>query len=79
MNKIAKSSIGIIDFVLMQIFSVQLTLGDQTWEAEGSSIKKAQHAAAAKALSETTLPEPSPRPTKAIMNNNPGTGIVYSS
>ncbi|XP_055490462.1 double-stranded RNA-binding protein Staufen homolog 2 isoform X5 [Leucoraja erinacea] len=55
-----------------KIFSVQLTLGDQTWEAEGSSIKKAQHAAAAKALSETTLPEPSPRPTKAIMNNNPG-------
>ncbi|XP_069777311.1 double-stranded RNA-binding protein Staufen homolog 2 isoform X2 [Narcine bancroftii] len=55
-----------------KIFSVHLTLGDQTWEAEGSSIKKAQHAAAAKALSETTLPEPSPRPTKAIMNNNPG-------
>ncbi|XP_072109778.1 double-stranded RNA-binding protein Staufen homolog 2 isoform X3 [Mobula birostris] len=55
-----------------KIFSVQLTLGDQTWEAEGSSIKKAQHAAAAKALSETTLPEPTPRPAKAIMNNNPG-------
>ncbi|XP_067836563.1 double-stranded RNA-binding protein Staufen homolog 2 isoform X2 [Heptranchias perlo] len=55
-----------------KIFTVQLTLGDQTWEAEGSSIKKAQHAAAAKALSETTLPKPSPRPPKTIMNNNPG-------
>uniref|UniRef100_UPI00398F177C double-stranded RNA-binding protein Staufen homolog 2 isoform X2 n=1 Tax=Pristiophorus japonicus TaxID=55135 RepID=UPI00398F177C len=55
-----------------KIFTVQLTLGDQTWEAEGSSIKKAQHAAAAKALSETALPKPSPRPPKTIMNNNPG-------
>ncbi|XP_041045377.1 double-stranded RNA-binding protein Staufen homolog 2 isoform X2 [Cetorhinus maximus] len=55
-----------------KIFTVQLTLGDQTWEAEGSSIKKAQHAAAAKALSETNLPKPCPRPPKNIMNNNPG-------
>ncbi|XP_067888138.1 double-stranded RNA-binding protein Staufen homolog 2 isoform X4 [Heterodontus francisci] len=55
-----------------KIFTVQLTLGDQTWEAEGSSIKKAQHAAAAKALGETTLPKPCPRPPKTIMNNNPG-------
>ncbi|GCB61167.1 hypothetical protein scyTo_0009293 [Scyliorhinus torazame] len=55
-----------------KIFTVQLTLGDQTWEAEGSSIKKAQHAAAAKALSETNLPKPCPRPPKTIMNNNPG-------
>uniref|UniRef100_A0A4W3H279 Double-stranded RNA-binding protein Staufen homolog 2 n=1 Tax=Callorhinchus milii TaxID=7868 RepID=A0A4W3H279_CALMI len=49
-----------------------LTLGEQTWEAEGSSIKKGQHAAAAKALSETNLPKPTPRPPKANMNNNPG-------
>ncbi|XP_078072439.1 double-stranded RNA-binding protein Staufen homolog 2 isoform X1 [Mustelus asterias] len=55
-----------------KIFTVQLTLGDQTWEAEGSSIKKAQHAAAAKALCETNLPKPCPRPPKTIMNNNPG-------
>ncbi|XP_007885181.1 double-stranded RNA-binding protein Staufen homolog 2 isoform X2 [Callorhinchus milii] len=55
-----------------KIFTVQLTLGEQTWEAEGSSIKKGQHAAAAKALSETNLPKPTPRPPKANMNNNPG-------
>ncbi|XP_006004570.1 double-stranded RNA-binding protein Staufen homolog 2 isoform X2 [Latimeria chalumnae] len=55
-----------------KIFTVQLTLGEQTWEAEGSSIKKAQHAAAAKALSETTLPKPSPRPPKNSINSNPG-------
>ncbi|XP_054046249.1 double-stranded RNA-binding protein Staufen homolog 2 isoform X5 [Rissa tridactyla] len=55
-----------------QMFTVQLTLGEQTWEAEGSSIKKAQHAAASKALSETTLPKPTPRPPKNNVNNNPG-------
>ncbi|NXX85460.1 STAU2 protein, partial [Urocolius indicus] len=55
-----------------KIFTVQLTLGEQTWEAEGSSIKKAQHAAASKALNETTLPKPTPRPPKNNVNNNPG-------
>ncbi|XP_069710361.1 double-stranded RNA-binding protein Staufen homolog 2 isoform X3 [Phaenicophaeus curvirostris] len=55
-----------------KLFTVQLTLGEQTWEAEGSSIKKAQHAAASKALSETTLPKPTPRPPKNNVNNNPG-------
>ncbi|XP_054670503.1 double-stranded RNA-binding protein Staufen homolog 2 isoform X4 [Grus americana] len=55
-----------------QMFTVQLTLGEQTWEAEGSSIKKAQHAAASKALNETTLPKPTPRPPKNNVNNNPG-------
>ncbi|XP_053916459.1 double-stranded RNA-binding protein Staufen homolog 2 isoform X3 [Cuculus canorus] len=55
-----------------KMFTVQLTLGEQTWEAEGSSIKKAQHAAASKALSETTLPKPTPRPPKNNVNNNPG-------
>lgn len=44
-----------------KIFSVRLTLGDQHWEAEGTSIKKAQHSAAAAALSETTLPKPTVR------------------
>ncbi|XP_029908287.1 double-stranded RNA-binding protein Staufen homolog 1 isoform X2 [Myripristis murdjan] len=44
-----------------KIFSVRLTLGDQHWEAEGTSIKKAQHSAAASALAETTLPKPTVR------------------
>ncbi|XP_043923161.1 double-stranded RNA-binding protein Staufen homolog 2 [Protopterus annectens] len=55
-----------------KIFTVQLNLGEQSWEAEGTSIKKAQHAAAALALKETTLPRPSPRPPKNIVNSNPG-------
>ncbi|XP_009993876.1 PREDICTED: double-stranded RNA-binding protein Staufen homolog 2 isoform X3 [Chaetura pelagica] len=55
-----------------KMFTVQLTLGEQTWEAEGSSIKKAQHGAASKALNETTLPKPTPRPPKNNVNNNPG-------
>ncbi|NXM21883.1 STAU2 protein, partial [Ploceus nigricollis] len=55
-----------------KMFTVQLTLGEQTWEAEGSSIKKAQHAAASKALNETSLPKPTPRPPKNNVNNNPG-------
>ncbi|XP_005042245.1 PREDICTED: double-stranded RNA-binding protein Staufen homolog 2 isoform X2 [Ficedula albicollis] len=55
-----------------KMFTVQLTLGEQAWEAEGSSIKKAQHAAASKALNETTLPKPTPRPPKNNVNNNPG-------
>ncbi|NXY33637.1 STAU2 protein, partial [Pomatorhinus ruficollis] len=55
-----------------KMFTVQLTLGEQTWEAEGSSIKKAQHAAASKALNETNLPKPTPRPPKNNVNNNPG-------
>ncbi|CAG06952.1 unnamed protein product, partial [Tetraodon nigroviridis] len=52
-----------------KIFSVQLTLGDQYWEAEGPSIKKAQHSAAASALVETRLPKPTlrtPRNTNRI-------------
>ncbi|XP_046882183.1 double-stranded RNA-binding protein Staufen homolog 1 isoform X2 [Hypomesus transpacificus] len=44
-----------------KMFSVRLTLGDQRWEAEGTSIKKAQHSAAASALAQTTLPKPSMR------------------
>ncbi|XP_067856630.1 double-stranded RNA-binding protein Staufen homolog 1 isoform X5 [Heptranchias perlo] len=52
-----------------KIFTVQLTLGDQHWEAEGSSIKKAQHAAAAKALVETSLPKPPPRPPRNDSKN----------
>lgn len=56
---------------LCQIFSVRLTLGDQHWEAEGTSIKKAQHSAAASALAETTLPKPTVR-TPRNTGKNPG-------
>lgn len=61
----------------LEMFTVQLTLGEQTWEAEGSSIKKAHHSAASKALSETTLPKPTPRPPKNNVNNNPGKAKYY--
>ncbi|KAM4692118.1 double-stranded RNA-binding protein Staufen homolog 1 isoform 2-T3 [Rhinophrynus dorsalis] len=47
-----------------QMFTVQLTLGDQYWEAAGTSIKKAQHAAAAKALEGTKYPKPTARPSR---------------
>ncbi|PIO24530.1 hypothetical protein AB205_0042640 [Aquarana catesbeiana] len=55
-------------------FTVQLTLGDQNWEAEGTSIKKAQHAAAAKALEGTKYPKPTARPSRGE-GKNPGTGL----
>lgn len=58
-------------FHFVQIFSVRLTLGDQHWEAEGTSIKKAQHSAAASALAETTLPKPTVR-TPRNTGKNPG-------
>ncbi|XP_056403949.1 double-stranded RNA-binding protein Staufen homolog 1 isoform X1 [Hyla sarda] len=54
-----------------QMFTVQLTLGDQYWEAEGTSIKKAQHAAAAKALEGTKYPKPTARPSRGE-GKNPG-------
>lgn len=56
----------------LQIFTVQLTLGEQVWEAEGTSIKKAQHSTAAKALDESMLPRPAPRSPKVDINSNPG-------
>ncbi|XP_041670273.1 double-stranded RNA-binding protein Staufen homolog 2 [Cheilinus undulatus] len=55
-----------------KIFTVQLTLGEQVWEAEGTSIKKAQHSTAAKALEESVLPRPAPRSPKVDINSNPG-------
>lgn len=54
-----------------EVFTVQLTLGDQHWEAEGTSIKKAQHAAAAKALEGTKFPKPMARPSRSE-GKNPG-------
>ncbi|NXC47180.1 STAU1 protein, partial [Penelope pileata] len=52
-----------------KVFTVQLTLGDQHWEAEGTSIKKAQHAAAAKALEGTRFPKPTARPSRSEGKN----------
>uniref|UniRef100_A0A2K5YW85 DRBM domain-containing protein n=1 Tax=Mandrillus leucophaeus TaxID=9568 RepID=A0A2K5YW85_MANLE len=45
-----------------QMFSVQLSLGERTWESEGSSIKKAQQPVANKAL----------KSPKSNVNINPG-------
>lgn len=58
-------------FSVFEVFTVQLTLGDQHWEAEGTSIKKAQHAAAAKALEGTKFPKPTARPSRSE-GKNPG-------
>ncbi|CAM9423797.1 unnamed protein product [Lampetra planeri] len=55
-----------------KLFTVELALGEQTWEAEGSSIKKAQHSAATRALAETALPRPPARPPKHNLGTNPG-------
>ncbi|XP_030624618.1 double-stranded RNA-binding protein Staufen homolog 2 isoform X2 [Chanos chanos] len=55
-----------------KIFTVQLSLGEQVWEAEGTSIKKAQHSTATKALTESNLPRPPPRSPKVDINSNPG-------
>ncbi|XP_057168463.1 double-stranded RNA-binding protein Staufen homolog 1 isoform X6 [Ursus arctos] len=55
--------------VQLQVFTVQLTLGDQHWEAEGTSIKKAQHTAAAKALEGTKFPKPIVRPFRSEGRN----------
>ncbi|XP_053746133.1 double-stranded RNA-binding protein Staufen homolog 1 isoform X3 [Panthera pardus] len=54
-----------------KVFTVQLTLGDQHWEAEGTSVKKAQHTAAAKALEGTKFPKPIVRPFRSE-GRNPG-------
>ncbi|XP_006839260.1 PREDICTED: double-stranded RNA-binding protein Staufen homolog 1 isoform X1 [Chrysochloris asiatica] len=52
-----------------KVFTVQLTLGDQHWEAEGTSIKKAQHTAAAKAFEGTKFPKPIARPFRSEGRN----------
>ncbi|KAL6458309.1 hypothetical protein MHYP_G00335390 [Metynnis hypsauchen] len=54
-----------------KIFSVRLTLAEQHWDAEGTSIKKAQHSAAACALAQTMLPKPSNRGPRH-QGRNPG-------
>lgn len=45
-------------------FTVMLTLGTEEYTAEGPSIKKAQHSAAAEALSKTSFPHPTPKTNK---------------
>ncbi|KAK9718980.1 Double-stranded RNA binding motif [Popillia japonica] len=52
-----------------KIFTVTLKLDNEEYEAEGPSIKKAQHSAAAQALAKTQLKHPPPKSTR---NNRPG-------
>lgn len=74
-NSLVAKSFSLLVY-LLQIFTVQLTLGEQVWEAEGTSIKKAQHSTAAKALAESVLPRPAPRSPKVDINSNPGTPVM---
>lgn len=46
-----------------------MKLGNEEYEAEGPSIKKAQHSAAAQALSKTEFKHPPPK----TVRNRPGT------
>lgn len=56
-----------------KIFTVALKLGNEEYEAEGPSIKKAQHSAAAQALSKTEFKHPPPKTirNRANRGNNP--------
>lgn len=47
-----------------KIFTVTLKLDNEEYEAEGPSIKKAQHSAAAQALAKTQLKHPPPKTTR---------------
>ncbi|XP_049335088.1 double-stranded RNA-binding protein Staufen homolog 1 isoform X3 [Astyanax mexicanus] len=60
-----------------KIFSVRLTLGEQHWDAEGTSIKKAQHSAAACALAQTSLPKPSNRGPRH-QGRNPADSMTHT-
>ncbi|VEN64007.1 unnamed protein product [Callosobruchus maculatus] len=51
-----------------KIFTVTLKLGNEEYEAEGPSIKKAQHSAAAQALAKTEFKHPPPK----TVRNRPG-------
>jgi len=50
-----------------KVFFVKLKLGDEDYPANGPSIKKAQHAAAAIALEATQYKHPPPKPPKTTM------------
>lgn len=47
-------------------FYVKLKLGEEEYSAQGESIKKAQHAAAAVALQETKFSHPVPKPPRYV-------------
>ncbi|KAL0268852.1 UNVERIFIED_CONTAM: hypothetical protein PYX00_010660 [Menopon gallinae] len=47
-------------------FTVTLKLDNEEYTAEGTSIKKAQHSAAAEALSKTSFPHPTPKANKNL-------------
>lgn len=49
-----------------KVFTVTLKLGNEEYEAEGASIKKAQHSAAALALEKTLLRRPPPKTARHI-------------
>lgn len=60
-----------------KLFTVTLKLGNEEYEAEGASIKKAQHSAAAMALQQTEFKHPPPktnRNNRANLRN--GSGMV---
>ncbi|KAF5274514.1 hypothetical protein FQA39_LY07126 [Lamprigera yunnana] len=60
-----------------KLFTVTLKLGNEEYEAEGASIKKAQHSAAAMALQQTEFKHPPPktnRNSRANLRN--GSGMV---
>lgn len=54
-----------------KIFTVTLKLGNEEYEAEGPSIKKAQHSAAAQALLKTELKHPPPKTARNRINIRP--------
>lgn len=61
-------------------FYVTLKLGDkgEEYSANGPSIKKAQHAAAAKALESTSFTHPPPKPPKTIVSRPVSSYVVGS-
>ncbi|XP_057661959.1 double-stranded RNA-binding protein Staufen homolog 2-like isoform X1 [Diorhabda carinulata] len=60
-----------------KIFTVTLKLGNEEYEAEGPSIKKAQHSAAAQALAKTEFKHPPPKTVRNRPGNRPtNPGVV---
>nr|CAH7764588.1 unnamed protein product [Callosobruchus chinensis] len=58
-----------------KIFTVTLKLGNEEYEAEGPSIKEAQHSAAAQALAKTEFKHPPPKTVRnrpGVRPTNPG-------
>ncbi|KAK5639109.1 hypothetical protein RI129_011601 [Pyrocoelia pectoralis] len=60
-----------------KLFTVTLKLGNEEYEAEGASIKKAQHSAAAMALQQTEFKHPPPKTNRNNRGNlRNGSGMV---